>query len=339
MQQRRGIDAARLQAEALPAADDHAVHHLFGIARAESQACGPGLPLAHRAAPACVQRDLAKRLREWRLACSGGHAAHDHVLQRGCGTDAHDPVRLQRAPRLQSSSPRGRHDAGQVETAGEFAQIRAARARVHSAIAAAAVVIQCRRQRGRAVAQPGLRADADARAVHAHAQVDARHPHIQSEFRRRDMQPRMRDLQFAETLERLEGIAAGLLLAGQSAHAPQARRIALQDQVQPAHAQFGERTPGQQARILRDEDFGIADAQRVPGIADAQVVEPQQGPATRPFCFHAVESDLALHARTEPGGDLVGMALDQGQQLAADAVAQREQHQRRGQRIPRTAAQ
>ena len=38
------------------------------------------------------------------------------------------------------------------------------------------------------------------------------------------MQPRMRDLQFAETLERLEGIAAGLLLAGAAVYGAMARR-------------------------------------------------------------------------------------------------------------------
>ena len=78
---------------------------------------------------------------------------------------------------------------------------------------------------------------------------------------------------------------------------------------------------------------------RIGAAADAQVVQSQQWATAGPFGLDGVECNGALDAHAEPRGNLVGVALDQGQQLAADAIAQSEQHQCRSQRVPGTAAQ
>ena len=337
-QQRRGIDALRAQPE-LPAADHgQPIQHLFAFALADAQARGIGAPLPHAAAPARIQLQLPQHLGGRSLAGLHRRAAQGHIAQRRIGMQGDHATAIEFAPGLHAPATGGRGDARQRELAGHFAQVGLAGAGIGAAVAGLAVEIQRDGERRGAIAQPGVGTAADARAIDAHAQVDARQAGVDVQLRCQHAQARMRDLQFAEALEGGERIAALLLLAGQSAHAPAAGGIALQGQVEAAHAQLGEGAAGQQARVLRDQDFGIADAQRVGIVADAQVVKPQQRAAPGPFGFDMVEGDLALRARAQPVGDLLRMPLRQRQQLAADTVADREQHQQRGQRIPRTAA-
>ena len=113
------------------------------------------------------------------------------------------------------------------------------------------------------------------------------------------MELRADQLQFAEALERRERIAA-LFFPREAAHLPAAVGAAFKREVESAHAQLGERTPRQQARVLRNQDFRIADHQCPCAGTDAQPVEPQQRAAPSPLGFDPVERDRTPGARAQP---------------------------------------
>ena len=236
--------------------------------------------------------------------------------------------------------PPATRDPGGMQQRRPRRQISLFRREITAPIAMRALEIDAAFDRRRvAGAHPRTHADAHPLALHAQAQVDPGNLRADIEPRRIDAQLAIDHLQLAQAFQRRERIAPGLLFARQSTHAPAPVVFALQRQFQPAQSQFGERAAGQQARVLRDQDFRSADRHRVRTVADAQAVQAQQRAASRPFGLDMVEADAAMRTRAQPGFDPFGMPLRPRQhELADHARDQCHRHQHDGDGIPRAAA-
>src|SRR5690606_31872827 len=110
---------------------------------------------------------------------------------------------------------------------------------VAATVAAATVELKGARERSARAGpargiHPRAQAGAHAVAVHAQAQVHARHPRIDVQRRREDAQATADHLQLAEPLERGERVAPGLRLARQAAYLPGTVGLPLDGQVEAA---------------------------------------------------------------------------------------------------------
>ena len=185
--------------------------------------------------------------------------------------------------------------------------------------------VQHRRDRQVACLRPGRHANAQARTIHADARIHARHVHVHLQSWRANRELRALDLQLAETLEAIEWI--GLGLARQAHDFPPTVGILHQGQQQVANLQFGERMPGQQARVHRHLQLRTADGQFSRALADMQVVKDETRSAPRPFAMRLGKTDRLADASAQPCSDLVRVSFHHRQQLVGDANHQRHHDQ------------
>ena len=123
-------------------------------------------------------------------ASGAPRSLHVSIAASACVDHA---VRLQGRPGLDPGRGRTPAIPANCTMPASSRQVCLARARVHPAIAAAAVEIQRHRERHRRL-RSHARAPRMHRAVHLHAQVDARQAHVDLQFRRAHVQARIRHL-------------------------------------------------------------------------------------------------------------------------------------------------
>ncbi|MGY3265134.1 hypothetical protein ACVWZN_001207 [Lysobacter sp. HA35] len=182
------------------------------------------------------------------------HARHGAVELRAFERDArqlaltrdlHHTFVAQFSPCTRAASAAGDMHPTRMQHRRPVAQVDMIGADIGAAIARLTIEIEHAVDGCTAGMHPRAHASTHARTVDTKSQVGARNRGIDAVCRRHDREASVDDMQFAESIQRAEGIGIALvLLARQAAHVPRSVRCALEREVESAQAKFGERMAG-----------------------------------------------------------------------------------------------
>ena len=336
-QQRCRLYLVGKQCETLSTRQHQAIQFLGGFFAANAQTRRVEAPTIGSHAPTHQTLHLGEIHARHCSCLQQGGSLQTHLLQVQFGSQHHHLVATQFGPAARAPTTRIDLHPGVLQQRNPFRKIHFPGIQVGTAIAAVTIEVEGNLHGLAAFAGPHAGTGTHAFFIHAQAQVDARQLLVPTQAGRNHGQARIDDLQFTQPFKALQRITAGRL-PRQSQHGPRTVLCALQRQRQTTQAQFGERTPRQQACVHRHQHFGLTDAHGLVTLAHAQAIQAQQGTTPGPLRFNLVERHGTASLFAQPRRDFFGMAFSQRQDLAGHAQHQRHQHQYAGDGIPDATA-